>query len=73
MTLFKNKKNIPALHYTLNKKLQEKRDAGEHSFYYTVREDESLQVMAWASKNHIWASIDHMTIGIKEITYKFVF
>lgn len=69
MSLFKKRREKPALLYSLDIKLQETIDKGDSSFYYPLEEKERLTAQAWATSHHIMMEPDHITDSL--ITYKF--
>lgn len=70
MTLFNKKKNdVPAVLYTLNKRLKTAREKQETKFYYPLWEHEVDIVRAWALRNRLIVEPDHITDG--DIYYKF--
>lgn len=69
MTLFKKKKETPALIYVLNQKLKEAREKEETSFYYPLWEHEVKLARSWGIQNRLLIEPDHQTNG--NIIYKF--
>ena len=69
MSLFKKKKETPAIIYSLEARLQEAKDKKELSFYYPLWEHEVEVVKGWALRKHVMVEIDH--ISDKNIFYKF--
>ena len=69
MSLFKKKKKVPAVIYSLEKRLAEARRKNESYFYYPLWEHEVDIVRAWALRNHFIVEPDHITDG--NVYYKF--
>lgn len=69
MTLFKKKKQKPAIIYTLELELQKAREQKLLSFYYPLWEHEVKLAQAWALRNRMWTEPDHVTDG--NTFYKF--
>ena len=69
MTLFKKKNSIPALHYSLDMRVEEMKELGNTSFYYPLKEDEIKQAEAWAMRHRYWMEVSHKNGNI--LVYKF--
>lgn len=69
MTMFKKKKEKPAVIYSVELELQKAREKKATSFYYPLWDSEVDLVRAWAIRNHMWLEPDHITDG--NVFYKF--
>lgn len=69
MSLFRKKKEIPAVIYSLNECLKNAREKQEASFYYPLWEHEVDIARAWALQKHMMVEPDHKTDN--NIFYKF--
>ena len=66
MSLFKKKKNIPALHILLD---HEKQRALHPYFYYPLFDSDISVAQKWCAKNKYFMTVDHVRDG--NIFYKF--
>lgn len=55
----KKKKDVPALYFTLNKDLEEARNAKKDYFYCPLLEGEETLAYAWCVTHHMWMKISH--------------
>lgn len=69
MTLFKDKKPIPALYPLLDSKLQEAIEQNKKCFYYPLLNTEVNIASSWALKHHIYMEVSH--INGNTTVYKF--
>lgn len=69
MSLFKKKKPIPALHYSLDIRVEEAKEMGKTNFYYPLKEDEIKQAEVWALHHRYWMEISHK--NGENLVYKF--
>ena len=59
MSLFKKKKKIPALHYSLDLHVEEAKEMGKTCFYYVLEKQEIQQAEAWAIQRRYWIELSH--------------
>ena len=63
MSLFKKKKPIPSLHYSLDIQVKEALDKKEHSFYYCLEDKEIQSAQFWAMTHRYLINVSHQTDG----------